>query len=331
MAELYFIDDKTAKEYVMKKLVLANNQSQTFVDFHAQLQGDAELYDYVGYRSLLFEFHPGSEGSQMHFWNTENGTRSDSYSGVYLNGYLSTIELATTAAAVLDTQSIAYVNRELHNAPSLSKLSSYAKLTANGVSIPHTFGGAAYALLAGFSQDLITIETPFILKRADADRGIDNFKIDTYEQAIELLKNQPERSLWVMQDFIPNDGFYLVSVYHNSPEFTIYRAMGERADGRKDKAHMFKPVGGANASLIEINDTPEQVIKESVNAAKAMNRQIASVDSLYDPATKKAYVLEVNYNPQLVTITTFKEVRQQAFLSALDQIGSEHKLIDKSK
>lgn len=305
----------------MKKLVIANHQGQTFVDFHAQLQGDKELYDYVGYRSLLFEFHPNAEASQMHFWNVENGARSDSYGGVYLNGYLSTVEIAITAATVLDAQSIDYVNRELHNAPSLSKLSSYAKLTAAQVSMPHTFGGAAYALLAGFSQNLITIETPFVLKRADADRGIDNFKIDTYEQAIELLKEQPERSLWVVQDFIPNDGFYLVSVYHDTPEFTIFRSMGERRDGRKDKAHMFKPVGGANASLVDISDTPEQVIKESVDAAKAMNRQIASVDSLYDPVANKAYVLEVNYNPQLVTITTFKEVRQKAFLNALNAIG----------
>lgn len=306
----------------MKKLVIANHQGQTFVDFHTQLQDGQELYDYVGYRSLLFEFHPDGEGSQMHFWNVENGARSDSYGGVYLNGYLNTVEIATTAATVLDAQSIDYVNKELHNAPSLSKLSSYAKLTAANVSIPHTFGGAAYALLAGFSQNLITIAVPFVLKRADADRGIDNFKIDTHQQAVDLLKEQPERSLWVVQDFIPNEGFYLVSVYHNSPEFTIYRAMGERKDGRKDKAHMFKPVGGVNASLIDIQDTPEKVVEESVNAARAMNRQIASVDSLYDPVTQKAYVLEVNYNPQLVTITTFKEVRQKAFLKALDQIGS---------
>lgn len=305
----------------MKKLVIANNQNQPFVDFHAQLQGDKELYDYIGYRSLLFEFDSGSVSSPMHFWNVENGARSESYGGVYLNGYLSTVEIATTAATVLDSQSVDYVNRELQNAPSLSKLSSYAKLTASRVSIPHTFGGAAYALLAGFSQKLITIPVPFVLKRADADRGIDNFKIDSYEQAVTLLQDQPERSLWVVQDFIPNEGFYLVSVYHGSPEFTIYREMGERRDGRKDKAHMFKPVGGKNASLIEIKDTPEAVIRESLGAVKAMNRQIASVDSLYDAAMKKAYVLEVNYNPQLVTITTFKEVRQEAFLRALNQIG----------
>ncbi|MFZ1360627.1 MAG: hypothetical protein WAS27_01165 [Candidatus Saccharimonadales bacterium] len=302
-----------------KKLVIANNQRPDFVEFHAALQDGRDIYDYVGYRSLLFEFD--TDINLSHFWNVETGARSDEYGGVYLNGYLSTVEIATTAATVLDTQSIAYVNRELATAPSLSKLSSYAKLAGAGVSMPHTFGGAAYALLAGFTQHRITLQAPFVLKRADADRGIDNYKVDSYDQAIKLLQGQDERSLWVAQAFVPNDGFYLVSIYHDQPEFTIYRAMGERADGRSDKAHMFKPKGGVNASLIDITDTPQQVVDISLAAAKAMNRQIASVDSLYNPATGNVYVLEVNYNPQLVTITTFKDVRREAFLRAVQQIG----------
>ncbi len=53
-----------------------------------------------------------------------------------------------------------------------------------------------------------------------------------------------------------------------------------------------------------------------------MNRQVASVDCLYDQTTQKTYVLEVNYNPQLVTIETYKDVRIQAFLEALPSIGS---------
>jgi D-alanine-D-alanine ligase-like ATP-grasp enzyme len=51
-----------------------------------------------------------------------------------------------------------------------------------------------------------------------------------------------------------------------------------------------------------------------------MNRQIGSVDCIYDEASDKTYVLEVNYNPQLVTIETFKEVRVQAFLDNLKDI-----------
>lgn len=306
---------------IKPKLVLANNQRQEFTDFHASLQQDEKIYDYAGYRSLLFEFDTDEAAPLLRFINVDAATSSADYSGVYLNGYLSTVELATTTAIVLDALDVPYVNRELGNAPCLSKLSAYAKLARAGVSIPHTFGGAAYALLAGIRSGTIALQLPLILKRADADRGLYNYKFDSYEDIIAKLEQQPERSLWVLQDFIPNDGFYLVSVYHDTPEFAIFRAMGERPDGRKDKAHMFKPKGGENAELIALDDVPTPIVEASMGSVAALNRQIASVDSLYDPKTQKPYVLEVNYNPQLVTISTFKEVRQQAFINAVKQIS----------
>ena len=67
---------------------------------------------------------------------------------------------------------------------------------------------------------------------------------------------------------------------------------------------------------------PQAVIEASCLAARAMNRQIAGVDCIYNYENDTAYVLEVNYNPQLVTIGTFKEVRQKAFLDALDALES---------
>ncbi len=293
------------------KLVLANNQTDQFVNFHKQIQGDEHIYDYIGYRSLLFYFEKGIS----QFFNVENG--SNDYAGVYLNGYLSTPEIAVTMARVLKHNHVNYVNHELGNAPSLTKLCAYAALAAADVSIPPTFGGSAYALIHGIDQQKITIETPFILKRADADRGIDNYKIDSYERAREILSQQEERSLWVIQSFIPNDGFYLISYYDGKPKFSIFRSLEERPDGKQELAHMFKPKGGANATLQEMSELPETLVSESNTAIGALNRQIGSVDLLYSKDQNRAYVLEVNYNPQLVTIETFKEVRQQAFLDAI--------------
>jgi glutathione synthase/RimK-type ligase-like ATP-grasp enzyme len=169
-------------------------------------------------------------------------------------------------------------------------------------------------------QQILTLSFPVILKRADADRGIDNFKVKSAEQAAEILGDQEEESLWIIQDFVPNDGFYLVSIYHGEPVFSIFRTLEERPDHNELKAHMYKPKGGLNATLIEIAELPASVRETSVKAAAAMNRQIASVDSIYVPSEDKTYVLEVNYNPQLVTIETFKEKRQEVFLDAISKI-----------
>lgn len=298
------------------KLVLANNQTDRFVSFHENLQANEKIYDYVGYRSILFYFEKGI----TRFTNVENLSNQATYSGVYLNGYLSTPEIAVTLARVLDHNKVTYVNRELGNAPSLTKLSAYAALAANNVSIPKTFGGSAYALLKAIEQNLVTIPVPFILKRADADRGIDNYKIDSYERAAEILHVAEEQSLWVIQDFIPNDGFYLVSYYGGKPKFSIFRALAERPDGKQELAHMFKPKGGVNASLQEIAELPPTLLNESNAAIATLNRQIGSVDLLYNADQDQAFVLEVNYNPQLVTIETFKQVRQDAFIEGIKEL-----------
>lgn len=298
------------------KLVLANNQSEKFRTFHQQIQESRHLYDYIGYTSLLFFF----DQNVSRFINLENNQSTDYYDGVYLNGYLATPELAVTMAQVLRHNGIRHVNSELDESPALTKLSAYARLAAQDVSLPRTYGGSAAALAKGITAGHVDLPLPIILKRADADRGIDNYKLDSYERAAEILSSEDGQSLWVIQEFIPNDGFYLVSYYGGEAKFSIFRSLEERPDHNQELAHMYKPKGGANASLVELSELPAVVRETADRAVRAVNRQIASVDLLYSPDQGRAFVLEVNYNPQLVTIETFKDVRQQAFLEAIENL-----------
>lgn len=298
------------------KLVLANNQTERFVDFHNEVQQAEKIYDYGDYAGLLFEF----AADKVSFLHVDTGRRANEYDGVYLNGYLSTPEIAVTAATVLQGLQIHFVNSELGNAPSLSKLSAYAKLAASGVSIPRTFAGAARALRFGVEHDLIDIELPVVLKRADADRGIDNYILDNYDDVAAKLRDVEDRSLWVLQEFVPNEGFYVVSFYHSQPKFSIYRSLEDRPDGRKELAHMYKPAGGINATLLDVKDIPQPVLDEAQRALDVMHREIGSADVVVHKATGVPYVLEVNYNPQLVTITTFADIRREIFLDAIKEL-----------
>jgi len=241
------------------------------------------------------------------------------YNGVYLNGYLDTYELAASMATCCHALAVPFVNQELANAPSLSKLTTYAKLAAGGVRVPRTLAGAKNALLQA-SEDISQLQFPLVLKRADADRGIDNYKVSSADEITELLEPHDGRSIWILQEYVENNGFYLVSFYEQQPKFCIFRSLEERPDGNEQKAHMFKPKGGANAQLIDLPDAPKVIIETAQKAMDVMNRQIGSVDCLYDPATERVHVLEVNYNPQLVTIQTFRETRIQAFLDGISKI-----------
>lgn len=302
------------------KLVLSNNQSDRFTQFFAELKAvSGDVFDYCGYLDLVYVFNQ-ENSVRADAYNVLTGKRLTDYDGVYINGYLNVYELAAAVAICCEASSIPFVNRELSNPPSLSKLTGYAKLAAAGVPVPPTLAGSKSALLNLSDELLRTVSFPAVLKRADADRGIDNFKVQNYQEVQDILSRSEEKSVWVLQDFIENEGFYLVSYYDGQPEFAIYRTLEQRPDGNEQKAHMFKPAGGVNATLLDVVQVPEKVIDAATGAIEAMNRQIGSVDCLYNPRTGRVYVLEVNYNPQLVTIETFKEVRKRAFIEGVKKI-----------
>lgn len=298
------------------KLVLANNTAEKFTSFYKELQDHSPgTFDYANYKSLLF-FFDADASKTVRVVNLTAGKHLDEYDGVYIGGYLNTYELAAAVALSCDALEIPFVDKELRNAPSLSKLTEYAKLAAAGVSIPRTIAGTKSALLqaGGHIGDEIF---PAVLKRADADRGRDNFKVVRREEISELLEGHDDRSLWILQEFVANDGYYRLGFYDDKAAFCIFRSLEDRLDGNTQKAHMYRPKGGANASLVEVVDIPTKIVEESLKAVRAMNRQIAGVDCLYDRHTGKVHILEVNYNPQLATIETFQDVRVQAFLDNL--------------
>jgi glutathione synthase/RimK-type ligase-like ATP-grasp enzyme len=301
------------------KLILANNQTERFTAFYRDLRAQSGLaFDYAGYESLLFIFN-GDDSKPIEVMCTTTGKSLTEYDGVYLNGYLDTYELAATTAICCTNLGVPFVNHELADPPSLSKLTGYAKLVAAGVNIPLTLAGSKTALSTIGNQQLALLQFPIVLKRADADRGVDNFKVTSIEEMREILAPYPPRSIWIAQNYIPNDGFYLVTFYDQKPAFCIFRSLEVRPDHDERKAHMYKPKGGVNARFVELSDMPVSVATMSQKAIEAMDRQIGSVDCLLDEEGK-TYILEVNYNPQLVTVSIFQDARRKAFIEGLQAI-----------
>jgi len=304
------------------KLILANNQSEKFTSFYASLQAkSSEPFDYAGYQTLLFFFNTHADRPII-VRNLAQSRDLTEYDGIYINGYLNTYELAATVAISCDALGIGYIDRELQQPPSLSKLSMHAKLAAAQVPTPATVAGTKHALLLAGEQLTKNI-FPAVLKRADADRGIHNYKVQSYQEVMELLHPHTDRSLWLLQEYIPNNGFYRLGFYGQTPQFCIFRSLQPRPDGDAQKAHMYRPKGGINASLIDIAEVPEVVTATCQKALIAMDRQIAGVDCLHNADNGEVHILEVNYNPQLVTIETFKEARVEAFLDYLPKLGSK--------
>lgn len=295
------------------KLVLSSSQSSKFTEFHELIQAGDRVYDYMGYSSLLFCLKTGS----VDFVILNNNMRASNYSGAYITGYHNYPELAVAAATVLSSHNINYADSQLEHAMSMTKLTEYTRLAANGVPIPATYAGFAPALIRGLKEGRVDIDFPLILKRADADRGIDNLKVASADRLREILSSASKRSVWIIQEFIPNEGFYRLTCYKGKVASVAYRAVFDRQDGNEEKSHLNKPRGGANASLIGAESLPDSLVEACLRGCDVMGREFAGVDALIDSRTGLPYILEVNYNPQLATTTTMVKEKAADFIEAV--------------
>ena len=301
------------------KLLLGNNQSEKFVAFYDGLRQKSDVpFDYVGYESLLFMFD-SSAIQPVSLMNLKHNRLITDYDGVYINNYVNTYELAAATAIVVEKLGIPYANHEFNNPLSLSKLTEYAKLAAGQIAIPRTLAGSKTALLHAETKSRLNA-FPYVLKRADSDRGVDNYMVKDYEAIASLLEEHANRSIWILQEFVSNDGYYRVAYNGGVAQYAIFRSLQPRPDGNELKAHMFRPKGGENAELVDLDNLPSSVRVMSDDAVRVMNRQFAGVDCLYSAETGKGTIIEVNYNPQLVTIESFTDIRQAAFIEGLKRI-----------
>lgn len=305
----------------MKKgLVLSNNQTMRFNDFFADIQESHKFFDYSGYTDLLFIFdnkskHPAS------FLNLDTGRKSYEYSGAYITGYSSGAfsDLAFAVAQILTTEKIRIADSELKDAPSLSKISETAKLVSAGVLMPKTYGGTKMAIVRAITTQKIKLKYPLIFKLANGKRGIDNYTIYNENEIFDLLKDKPDDSIWILQEYIESDGFYRLNTYFYKPAYGIYRTNNPEAVDRHH-VHMYKPRGGINATFLEPREIPVKVVRAARRASKVVGREFAGVDIMISKFGRKPYIIEVNNYPQLVTVESFKERRVKAFIDAMKKL-----------
>ena len=294
------------------KLILSKGNSKKFQNFFYKLSEDYNLdADYTNYQKILFIINNNFVNASL----LGIGKHISDYNFVYFKSYFDNIEVASSIAMILDSLHIQYIDKEVGRSVSLSKLSMNTKLALNKISIPSTFAGYSAAINQGIDSGIISINKKMVLKRADADRGIDNYLVESEKEVKEIINQTP--ALWILQEYILNSGFYRIVVYGGKARLGIFRSLEKRPDGNKRKAHIYKPRGGINACLLTIADIPKNIVEISENSATIMNRQVAGVDVLVSNLDNKPYILEVNNNPELVNVVTFQSERRRALADYL--------------
>lgn len=217
---------------------------------------------------------------------------------VYFKAHSLYPEHAGAIAKYLQYKHVPFIDRELGHFVSRSKLSEMFILATNGIPVPETRIFSGKRNLPKYNELSATFGKVFVVKDVASDRGKNNYLVQdelSYSEAMSRLKGI---STIMFQRYIENDGFLRVLMMGSD----IVQVVERRSSEHKDplKSHLNKPRGGVNATEMHPEDYSADIISLAQKASIAMQRSVVGVDLIQDKNTKKWYVLEVNYNPEVV-------------------------------
>ena len=199
-------------------------------------------------------------------------------------------EIAFALATILTKSKIPYIDCGIRKS-AVGKISSGIQMWAEGIPVPTT-----QIVPRSYIKRFLRMQGsfPLIVKPSNSSRGRYNHLIKSQTATIPYT---PDSSHYLVQPFIPNMGDYRAYVMGDKVTRTIYRQA-------KEGSHLNNISQGGTASLASL---PEELQAMSIKAAQLMEADVAGVDVIVNKYTGKAYILEVNRGPQLVSSDEDKE------------------------
>jgi RimK family alpha-L-glutamate ligase len=164
-------------------------------------------------------------------------------------------------------------------------------------------------------KSLDSFPYPVLVKPMDGAQGKGVYKFKTKDEFLKYLKEEHIGSVFypnMIQQYIENDGDYRIVVLGNK----VITALKKKRDGDKVVANMSQ---GNEAIPVDIDSELEHL---ALNAAKALNIELAGVDVIEDVVTKKKYILEVNMSPQIYYTSMFsnKNIAQEIITYIVNKV-----------
>lgn len=294
-------------------LVLGSTDPNTQAYFDDVAKYAAQPTEYVvrGYTQLAFWIETGNVRVTELVTNTDIAD----YDLVYFKVHKAHYEFAVAAAEYLRYHHVRLMDTELLAHVTYDKLGEYMNLALHGIPVPVTYCAYTKNLVARSTEAINALGTPFVCKEINADRGRKNFLLSGDEDLAEVLENTESNDVFMLQKYIPNDGYLRALVLGTDIALAVRRSSVDNEDPRK--SHLNNPAGAVNAYLMEVSDLPSEVHNLAIRSAKTMDRQIAGVDVIQDSQTGEWFVLEVNTAPQIRS-GSFVEEKKQAFAAFMD-------------
>lgn len=237
------------------------------------------------------------------------------YSVIFVKSWFGSDHTAKALAEYATIKGIKLVCSEVASLPSKEKLSEAFMLAAGRLPHPDLLFSTNGQVLVRAVKEQRGITYPLIVKSITGYKGKDNYLVSS-ESELEKLIPTSRKNLFMVQQFIPNNGDYRLLTMGDSVPFILHR------QGDSATTHLNNTSQGGAAKLIDEAELPVEFIEYAKKASRTLGREIAGVDLIVSSLDQKPYVLEVNASPQLQT-GAFVKQKNTALAEYLRTLASQ--------
>jgi glutathione synthase/RimK-type ligase-like ATP-grasp enzyme len=302
------------RQTITKKVLVLSSQLESMEEFFAEvsaaLHPQKVKFMVRSYEELAFLL----EKNKVKVIETKTSKDIASFDMVYFKSHRRYYPVAISAAQYLRYKNVKFFDRELSTQVSYDKLSAYMHLALYGLPIPRTLSGSKDYIGKNY-QTVTSGKWPLVCKEIQQDRGRKNYLVHNLKELKLILNKADKTDRFIIQQFIPNDGYLRVYVFGREAPIGIFRTLTLHKNPQKQ--HLNNPTGSSNASYISESELDPVARDIAIRGAELMNRQVAGVDLVKSKKSKRWYILEANSAPQLKS-GSFVDKKKEAVAKFID-------------
>jgi ribosomal protein S6--L-glutamate ligase/gamma-F420-2:alpha-L-glutamate ligase len=177
----------------------------------------------------------------------------------------------------------------------MTKLGEFVMMSNKDIPLPDSLFIRHKHIKRLIKKNKLPFTFPFIAKSTNGSMGSNNWLIKSNEDLEQAMIEAPD-SLFVLQEFIPNNFDYRILVFGGIPRMVIKRSR------QSNDTHVNNTSKGGDGMFVDLKDMDPEVLDIAIKAAEAVGRtELGGVDIVINSETGRPYVLEVNKSPQIET------------------------------
>lgn len=233
--------------------------------------------------------------NKLYIRDAITGKNLKDLSALYIANWRINPEIAMAIVTYLDRHNIPVLNPEIGRYLPMTKLGEFVLMSDKDIPLPNSVFIRHKHIKRAIKKNRLPYAFPFIAKSTNGSMGSNNWLIKSNEDLEKAMLEAPD-SLFVLQEFIPNDFDYRILVFGGVPRMVIKRSRVS------DETHVNNTSKGGDGIFVPLEDMDPKVLEIAVRAAEAVGRtELGGVDIVINSITGKPYVLEVNKSPQIET------------------------------